>query len=443
MLKIARNEVIRLQYGWFVVKNVSVKDIKSGVNTAQRQFHERQFFNTAPWNELRKERLGIGALKSFLAQVLYDLIRKEFPSLVKEMRSLAVDTQRSLEKLGTPRQTSDDQRRFLTKVAINYQQDVSNALKGIYSPKLRERSPRRLRMHLRRLTDEFAARMRYGHLMPFQTVSGEIDPEYASPGGRDHQTPVQYLIRKLYRESQGAELPGTFNPALLETLFRELSRKWKDIAMEYIRHVSETVTIYHASALEEFISDTDDDVRRKLSSRLDPHQRAAEDKALQELRNLMKDEQGGVLQTVDPTFAETLAQTRQERALARLASMGLGPRPCEGDEDQVKPQITTEQGRLSNEDQVVNDIHDILKAYYKVALRRFTDNVVLQAIGRHFLGDKSPLKAFSPELVSGLSEAELGDLAGENSTTLATRVELGYRAERLQRGLEIARQAGI
>lgn len=361
------------------------------------------------------------------------------------MRNLAIETQRSLEKLGTPRQTSDDQRRFLTKVAINYQQDVTSALKGIYSPKLKEKSPRRLRAHLRRLMDDFAVQMRHGHIMPFQTVNGEIDPEFSpsrnsSSSSRDQSaTTIHYMIRKLYRESQGAELPGTFNPALLETLFRELSRKWKDIAMDYIRHVSETVSSYNAGALEEFIAETDEEVRRKLNTRLEPHHRLAEDKAFSELRNLVKDEQGGILQTVDPSFADTLAQTRQERTLARLASMGLR----DGDQCQVNFQTMLEQSRLSNEDQVVNDIHDILKAYYRVALRRFTDNVVLQAVGRHFLGEKSPLKVFSPEFVSGLSETELADLAEENTATLTARVELGCRVERLQRGLEIAKQSGI
>jgi hypothetical protein len=36
--------------------------------------------------------------------------------------------------------------------------------------------------------------------------------------------------------------------------------------------------------------------------------------------------------------------------------------------------------RLGNEEQAANDIHDILEAYYKVATKRFTDNVVLQSL---------------------------------------------------------------
>jgi hypothetical protein len=47
---------------------------------------------------------------------------------------------------------------------------------------------------------------------------------------------------------------------------------------------------------------------------------------------------------------------------------------------------------LSNEDQAVYNIHDILKAYYKVALKRFIDTLVLQVVERHYLGNKGPVR---------------------------------------------------
>jgi hypothetical protein len=55
---------------------------------------------------------------------------------------------------------------------------------------------------------------------------------------------------------------------------------------------------------------------------------------------------------------------------------------------------------LSNEDQAVNDIHDTLKAYYKVAMKRFTDNVVAQITERVLLGLEGSVKALNPEMIS-------------------------------------------
>ncbi|KAL2845913.1 hypothetical protein BJY01DRAFT_247427 [Aspergillus pseudoustus] len=98
---------------------------------------------------------------------------------------------------------------------------------------------------------------------------------------------------------------------------------------------------------------------------------------------------------------------------------------------------------LSNEQQTVNDIHDILKAYYKIALKRFTDNVVLQVVERHILGPNGPVRAFSPDMVNDLDEAELMEIAGESFSTVSTRNDLVAQRERYEKALGFAKQAGI
>jgi hypothetical protein len=99
---------------------------------------------------------------------------------------------------------------------------------------------------------------------------------------------------------------------------------------------------------------------------------------------------------------------------------------------------------LSNEDQAVNDNHDILRTYYKVALKRFPDNVVLQVTERILLGDngqgKGPVRTLSPEFVTDLSEVELDDIAGEDPITGSARAEKQARMERLRKALELVKQ---
>jgi len=438
VLKIARNEVERLNNGWFAVRNRSTQDIANGVTISQRHANERKFFRTAPWNELRKDRVGVSSLKSFLGQLLFDHIRKEFPGLVKEIQNLVAEAQKSLEELGPSRQTSSDQRRFLTRVATKYQEDVRNALSGNYPPGMEVRSPRKLRMHLRQLNDDFASDMtRKGHLKAFRTVDGEIDPEYAYLGRADDD--IYGWIRTQYREYRGAELPGTYNPALLKPLFCQQSSNWRDIAVKYIDSVIEAVSAYNKEAFEAFI--TDDEVRRKLCTRLETQNQSAMRSASIELDNLLKDEQEGILQTVNHCFADTLARIREKRMLVRLESMGLRD-GCDFTVD-FKAMMRRDSLGLSNEDQAVNDIHDTLRAYYKVALKRFMDNVVLQTAERHLLGVTGPVKIFSPEFVGDLSESELADIAAENYSTSVARTNVNYQVDRLQKALEIAKQAGI
>lgn len=92
--------------------------------------------------------------------------------------------------------------------------------------------------------------------------------------------------------------------------------------------------------------------------------------------------------------------------------------------------------------QTVNDIHDILAAYYKVAHQRSVDNVIIQAGERYVVGANGPLRIFYPEYIGGLSKEELSDIA-ENFATSAARSDITLRGERLQRALEIARRAEI
>ena len=51
----------------------------------ERHDKEREFFKTSPWDELRKDRVGIPALSAFLAQLLYEHIRREFPAVSAEI----------------------------------------------------------------------------------------------------------------------------------------------------------------------------------------------------------------------------------------------------------------------------------------------------------------------------------------------------------------------
>ncbi|CAG8237941.1 unnamed protein product [Penicillium salamii] len=70
VLRIAKNEVERLTYGWFAVRNRSTKEIKESVTIEGRHRKEKEFFSTVqPWTELQKDRVGINALKSFLGHL--------------------------------------------------------------------------------------------------------------------------------------------------------------------------------------------------------------------------------------------------------------------------------------------------------------------------------------------------------------------------------------
>jgi Dynamin GTPase effector domain len=94
----------------------------------------------------------------------------------------------------------------------------------------------------------------------------------------------------------------------------------------------------------------------------------------------------------------------------------------------------------SNEDQACEDIFDALASYYRVARKRFVDNVCQQVIFHMLLQSKDgPVNFFSPELIMGLSAEELDAIAGEDEETKVNRQALGRDVENLEAALKVLR----
>ena len=148
-MKIALNEYEKLALGWFTVKNRSTQDIRDGITIEMRHDRERAFFDKSPWSILPKDRCGIDALTPFLGRLQAEHIRKEFPSLVKDIQAQLEAATHELAKLGEARQTSIEQRKFLTAIATKYQRGVDDALCGQYWP-MRNGS-----LKLRKVWDDF------------------------------------------------------------------------------------------------------------------------------------------------------------------------------------------------------------------------------------------------------------------------------------------------
>ena len=99
--------------------------------------------------------------------------------------------------------------------------------------------------------------------------------------------------------------------------------------------------------------------------------------------------------------------------------------------------ITANMSNSSNLEHTVCDLHDILKSYYKVARKRFVDNVCMQAADFHLVtGPDTPVRVFSPKFVSKLSPEQLETIAGEDISRKRKRAEL----EREIKSLEKARK---
>jgi hypothetical protein len=93
---------------------------------------------------------------------------------------------------------------------------------------------------------------------------------------------------------------------------------------------------------------------------------------------------------------------------------------------------------MSNEQHVIQDIHDILESYYKVSRKTFVDSVCKQAAIHHLLrSEEGPLALFSPTFVSQLSPSALEEIAGEAPVLKRTRTQLTKEITSLTQAMKI------
>ena len=93
---------------------------------------------------------------------------------------------------------------------------------------------------------------------------------------------------------------------------------------------------------------------------------------------------------------------------------------------------------MSNINHTVQDIHDILQSYYKVARKRFVDNICMQgAVHCLITGPNTPLKMFSPTFVNSMTPEQLEEVAGEDFATKRRRAQLKKEKEDLEAGKKI------
>ncbi|KAH6646742.1 hypothetical protein BKA67DRAFT_540237 [Truncatella angustata] len=209
------------------------------------------------------------------------------------------------------------------------------------------------------------------------------------------------MVTDKYTRSKGFEI-GTTNPSLMPSLFAGQSRAWGFHAQNLITIVIHK--IYHFN-----------------------HKQAS----------LVEVECHGNLITINHYFAENVRKAREARLkvkLEMLATWNTG-------DGRAEPLLRLNDILgvvLSNDDHTIQDLHDTLKSYYKVARKRFVDAICLQAVD-HFLvsGKTSPLWGFSPHFIGKMSDAELQLIAGDEDKTVSRRNMLETELGSLKAGEKI------
>lgn len=480
-----------LTLGYYLVRNRG-GDEDETIDVAQK---EDELFQEEPWNKLPRDRLGIVPLRARLTELLGQITDKAFPKIRTQIRQMLVDSQQELESLGASRQTEREQQLYLITLAGHFQDLVRAALDADYSrhAAFGDGDSLRLITFIVNLSEQFSEDFEHrAHARHFESIEVPTESEVLTEG-IDGSEPVvspdqsvceavypsdepshedsacQVLeypdlnsypelrgiiatnwetsnpkdgimrwIKDLYYKSRGVEL-GTFGARMLSSAFREQSQNWRIIAQQYVSRVVLFIHRFVTRALEVVCPDRR--ARSQIFSVISDELLSRYKAGMEQAMFLVSVEREKRPYTLNHYFNENLQicrGTRVSNALRAKAREETAKSYSSGklvvDFNEIKSAATDE----SNAEHMQKDIHDILKSYYKVARKRFVDNVYHQAVD-HFLlsGPMSPLAVFCEKWAVMLDKEKLEAVAGESRLTRDKRDSLRRKIEDLNDAIEI------
>ncbi|KAH0434589.1 hypothetical protein CcaCcLH18_05200 [Colletotrichum camelliae] len=492
-----------LKLGYHIVTNRGGDDAGEEDDTVASLRQREAMFDDQPWNDISRGRIGVQALRERLADLLGEITDRAFPKLRTETRHRLRDAEKRLQELGAPRRTELEQRQYLAGVVSDFQSLARDALDANYSAHAAfDRNDFRLITAVANLTDQYNSDFSdLGRTYLFESETqprvqalaigtpllsqapgpavGTFTPAPATPAfatddeGEENSTndssaagltsfdipdPSDYpdlekiivtdwdiqppkrgimeWIEAVHLRSRALEL-GTLSPKILSSVFREQSAKWEVISKQYISKVILVIHRFIVSGLQTVCADLQ--VARNISSTMMGNICAKYEASIAQLNGLLSVERDLTPYTLNHYFNHNQQKshgTRMKDTMLRTANYdeNLGKRWIYLDD--VSRAITDK----SNTAYTKETIHDTLQAYYKVALKRFVDNVYLQAVSQILLfGPGSPHRLLSPRWVLELDAETLRFIAGESRSTRDYRERLTKEIHDLGAAMKILR----
>ncbi|KAL8816282.1 MAG: hypothetical protein Q9191_008359 [Dirinaria sp. TL-2023a] len=319
-MELARNEDVKFRLGWHVLKNRSYETRDN--STEERNTAETEFFDQGMWKTLTRSMVGIAPLRGRLSKVLLEQITAELPMLVNDIQEAVEVSEERLSKLGTKRATMDEQRLFLLRIAQSFQSLCKAAVDGVYTDPFfgdantDEGYTKRLRAVVVKANKSYAQEMRENGqtrlILDKKPVGNAM--QLKNMGYRTtkiSRADFEDEIVGLLERSRGRELPGMFNPLLVEDVFHQQSSLWEGIAREHTDAVCKAVKVF----LELTVSHLADEHTSSnlLRDVIDPHLEVDATRVNEKLGEVLAPHIQGHPITYNHYFTETIQDVRKKR----------------------------------------------------------------------------------------------------------------------------------
>ena len=389
--------------GWFLVRNRTEDDSKS-LEIADA---EDTLFSEAPWASIPRNRLGSIALKTHLGCLLSAKIRSSFPSIQKDIRNKLIKSVTERDSLGQPRNSHLARQQYLIALVRKYEEKAKFALER---PGLLGVSSMELRREIRRLNDEFDQFMRekgaswefeengadpgalieqLGQVAGIDNLaekkaaqgkkkkSSNLAPAFSRWSDVKHPEDMRRRIGQALEEFRGAQLPGVVNPDIYPIIYRQQVEKWPEITKMHLERVKVTVKNCFEALLDSVCPPTDGTA--ELHQRLINTLTAKFKESFREVEALCDSEcrretECTMPLTSDPRFEQELYNWRRLRFWRGVHRVRASEKTMALENIEFYYQCM----HLTAQDNMTNDVHDVIKVYYKVtATTKITEKHLL------------------------------------------------------------------
>ncbi|KAF3760087.1 hypothetical protein M406DRAFT_343680 [Cryphonectria parasitica EP155] len=434
-VSLARNQEIDFRLSWHVLKNMDSETSKGSL--AQRSALEDSFFAQGIWRELPESILGVGQLHHRLSKVLLNHIISELLSLAQDIEGKRTSCQNELEKLSQPRGTLDEQQLYLLCISESFQRLDTETERGYQQ---------RIRAVAQNLNENFSTHLgRKGHRR--QILSYSVLPVVYVFEGITFLTRddfIKHVQVKMYR-FKGRELPGLFNPMIIADLFQDQASSWEGLACDHVRSVWKACKTFLRLVIEHI---ADVGISAALIQKFfEP--------AMAEILAALETNIGDVVKlhqiihsiTYNAEFTEIIQRVRANRKRAEYAAVvkrffnvsTLQHASSQSSKlEELVETLVRETTELNMDRYAAIEALDCMEAYYKIAMKRFVDDVAVEIIEVQLvsiLGD-----ILFPSKVYKMDPTLLGAVAGESEEYRTLREQLKQQLEVLSKGAETCKR---
>ncbi|KAI8963162.1 P-loop containing nucleoside triphosphate hydrolase protein [Daldinia sp. FL1419] len=443
-VELAQNLNVKLHLGWHVLRNRSHATANDSIR--ERDEREAKFFESSVWNTIEESNRGVEALRSRLRNILWKQIQTGLPGVKTEVQTGIKDCKNKLALLGKARSSAREKHTYLQRISSVLSRLVQAAIDGVYADRFFESFPgqqdafeRRLRAHVQKILGDYSEKMRIdGHAL--EIVEDGLRPTRAAMTRYIPRPDYLEIVKELMVECRGRELPGTFNPLVVGDLFSRQCKPWELITQNLVEQIHEAAASTFNLIVREIC---DNNTKTRLMKyHIQP--------ALHRLRGDLKDKVDELLEphlsihpiTYNDYLTETVQEIQTERHDREFDKLSLQAckyttktAPEQANINLCNLLLHLQKGTRPDVEEYSSSLAaDVAAAYYQVALKKFIDDVSVNAIETCLI--QCLPSVFSPDVVWDLSDEEVEKLGSEDDETVRERAELAKKLTILETGLK-------